>query len=234
MTFMTFIRSLLFSIYFFTLTLFMGLFAFYIRYFAKKHALAYAQLWTELSIKGLTKICKIEIDIKGNEFLPNDSSFIIASQHQSAFDTLIWMNLLPRPAYIMKKELIHLPLVGPMLLLSGMIPLDRQGGARALKNLVMNCKNAIKDQRQIIIFPEGTRSQYGKKVKLQAGVAAIASQLDLKIVPVSTNSGLHWGRHSFLKKPGTIYINLHPVITDLSNRKKVLFAIEKSWDNNIM
>lgn len=230
---MTFIRSLLFAIYFFTLTLFMGLFAFYIRFFNKKNALAYAQLWTRLSIEGLKKICKISVEIKGKEYLPEDHSFIIASQHQSAFDTLIWMNLLPRPAYIMKKELTHLPLVGPMLLLSGMIPLDRQGGAKALKNLIASCKISVEDQRQIIIFPEGTRTQYGEKAKLQPGVTAIANQLNLKIVPVCTNSGLYWGRHSFLKKPGTIYIELHPAITQLTNRKEILATIEKSWDCSV-
>lgn len=226
---MLFLRSLLFSIYFTVLTILMGIFAFYIRFFAKKKALSYAQLWTHLSIKGLEKICHIAIEVKGKEFLPAESSFIIASQHQSAFDTLIWMNLLPRPAYIMKKELTRIPLVGPMLLLSGMIPLDRQGSAKALKKLILECKKAVQDLRQLIIFPEGTRTEYGTPAKLHPGVAAIAHQLNLQIVPVSTDSGLHWGRRSFLKKPGTIHLNIHPAITDLTNRKQIISAIENSW-----
>ncbi len=211
----------------------MGLIAFYFRIFAKQHALSYAQLWTKFSIKGFQRICKISIEIQGKEFLPKNSSYIIASQHQSAFDTLVWMNLVPRPAYIMKKELVRIPLVGPMLILAGMIPLDRNGGTKALKNLIANCKEAVDDQRQIIIFPEGTRTQYGEKAKLQAGVVAIASQLNLNIVPVSTNSGLHWGRNAFLKKPGTIYITLHSAITDLKNRKEVMSSIEEKWNNSL-
>lgn len=227
---MIFIRSFLFYVYFITLTITMGLFAFYIRFFAQKHALSYAQRWTDLTLKGLKKICHISIEVKGQEFLPTESSFIIASQHQSAFDTFVWMNLLSRPAYVMKKELTHIPLVGPMLLLSGMIPLDRQEGTKALKKLILKSKEAVEDLRQIIIFPEGTRTKYGEKTKIHAGVIAIAHQLNLKIVPVSTNSGLYWERNSFLKKPGTIHITLHPAITDFRDRKKALTTIQKSWE----
>lgn len=226
---MVLIRSLLFSLYFITLTIFMGIFAFIIRFFAKKHALSYAQLWTRLSLQGLEKICKISTEIIGNENLPQEHSFIIASQHQSAFDTFVWMNLLNRPAYIMKRELIRIPLVGPMLQLSGMIPLDRQGGVKALKNLIKDCQNAVDDFRQIIIFPEGTRTAVGEKVKLHAGTVAIANQLNLKIVPVSIDSGYCWPRNSFLKHPGTIHITIHPAITDSSNRKETLAAIERCW-----
>ncbi|CAI3924673.1 1-acyl-sn-glycerol-3-phosphate acyltransferase (PlsC) (PDB:1IUQ) [Commensalibacter communis] len=226
---MILIRSILFLIYFITLTIFMGTIAFVIRFIAKKHALTYAQLWTRLSLNGLEKICKISTQIIGQENLPQDKSFLIASQHQSAFDTFVWMNLLDRPAYIMKRELTRIPLVGPMLLLSGMIPLDRQGGVKALKNLIQDCQKAVNDFRQIIIFPEGTRTAVGEKVKLHAGTVAIANQLNLKIVPVSIDSGYCWPRNSFYKYPGTIHIIIHPAITDTSNRKETVAAIERSW-----
>lgn len=226
---MTFIRSAFFTIYFFFLTLLMGTIAFAIRLVAKKYALPYAQLWTRLSLKGLEKICKISTRVVGKENLPQEQSFLIASQHQSAFDTFVWMNLLERPAYIMKRELTRIPLVGPMLLLAGMIPLDRQGGTKALKNLIQDCQKAINDFRQIIIFPEGTRTAVGEKVKLHAGTVAIANQLNLKIVPVSIDSGYCWPRNSFFKYPGTIHITIHPPIADTSNRKETLAAIERSW-----
>lgn len=226
---MVFIRSILFLLYFVTLTIFMGIFAFIIRFFAKKRALSYAQLWTRLSLQGLEKLCKISTQIIGQENLPKERSFLIASQHQSAFDTFVWMNLLERPAYIMKRELIRIPLVGPMLKLSGMIPLDRKGGIKALKNLIQDCQKAIDDFRQIIIFPEGTRTAVGEKVKLHAGTVAIANQLNLKIVPVSIDSGYCWPRNSFKKYPGIIHITIHPAIIDTSNRKETLAAIERSW-----
>lgn len=226
---MVFIRSILFLLYFVTLTIFMGIFAFFIRFFAKKYALPYAQLWTRLSLQGLEKLCKISTQIIGQENLPKERSFLIASQHQSAFDTFVWMNLLERPAYIMKRELIRIPLVGPMLKLSGMIPLDRKGGIKALKNLIQDCQKAIDDFRQIIIFPEGTRTAVGEKVKLHAGTVAIANQLNLKIVPVSIDSGYCWPRNSFKKYPGIIHITIHPAIIDTSNRKETLAAIERSW-----
>lgn len=226
---MTFIRSISFTIYFVFLTLIMGIAAFGIRFIAKKYALSYAQLWTRLSLKGLEKLCKISTEVIGKENLPQEQSFLIASQHQSAFDTFVWMNLLKRPAYIMKRELTRIPLVGPMLLLAGMIPLDRQGGVKALKNLIQDCQKSVDDFRQIIIFPEGTRTAVGEKVKLHAGTVAIANQLNLKIVPVSIDSGYCWPRNSFFKYPGTIHIIIHPPIVDTSNRKETLAAIERSW-----
>ncbi|CAK7192013.1 hypothetical protein COMNV_00196 [Commensalibacter sp. Nvir] len=226
---MVIIRSTAFAIYFFLLTLIMGVLAFPLRFFAKQHALAYAKYWAHLTLLGLEKICHISLQLHGQEHLLNDRPFIIASQHQSAYDTLVWMNLLKRPAYVMKQELTRIPLVGPMLLLSGMIPLDRKGGIKALKHLTQQCRNAINDSRQIIIFPEGTRTKIGQKVKLHSGAVAVASQLKLPITPVSTNSGIYWPKRSFLKYPGTIHIIVHKPSFTVENRKHVMQYIEDCW-----
>src|ERR1700712_4356006 len=126
---MTLLRAGLFNLYFFLLTLVMGVGAFWIRMFAQHRALPYARLWCRLTLAGLRVLCGIRIVVSGREPLP-DGPILIASQHQSAFDTLVWLTLVPRPAYVMKRELTGLPLVGPMLLLAGMIPVDREAGAK--------------------------------------------------------------------------------------------------------
>lgn len=225
---MIFLRSLLFQVYFIGLTLGMGVCAFVIRWFAPHYALTYAKKWTALSLSGLKKICRIDVSIQGLEHLPLDHPFLVASQHQSAFDTLVWMNILPHPAYIMKQELTKIPLLGPMLLLAGMIPVDRKGGPKVLRHLNVNVEKAASEGRQIIIFPEGTRTAFGERVKLQPGIASLAHHTNLPVFPVVTNSGLFWPSQGVMKYPGKIEIIIAPSLPPLA-RKDIVRRIEDSW-----
>jgi 1-acyl-sn-glycerol-3-phosphate acyltransferase len=155
---------------------------------------------------------------------------LIASQHQSAFDTLVWMNLVPRPAYVMKRELVRLPLVGPMLLLAGMIPLDRSGGAKALRALLAETDRATRDRRQIVIFPEGTRVVAGERIALQPGIAALAGHSGVPVLPVATDSGQCWSRNAFVKRPGILHIDIAPEVPSGLRRAALLDAIRDGWD----
>ena len=229
---MTLLRAGLFNLYFFLLTLGMGLGAFWVRLFAPHHALAYAAAWCRLTLRGLQFICGIRIALSGREHLP-DGPALIASQHQSAFDTLVWLTLVPRPAYVMKRELTRLPLIGPMLLLAGMIPVDREAGAKALRGLLRETDAAVRDGRQIVIFPEGTRVAAGEIVPLQPGIVALAAHARLPVVPVATNSGRCWSRGAFVKRPGTIHIAISPPILPAQlaglKRTALLDSIRVAW-----
>ncbi|MBE7209570.1 MAG: 1-acyl-sn-glycerol-3-phosphate acyltransferase [Gluconacetobacter diazotrophicus] len=223
------LRSIAFNLYFLLLTVAMGLAAVPVRLFGRRHALEYSRRWAALSLAGLHRICGIELRISGLEHLPPGKPALIASQHRSAYDTLVWMNLVPRPAYVMKRELVRIPLVGPMLLLSGMIPLDRGGGARALRELLRATDAAIADGRQIVIFPEGTRVPDGHEVPLQPGIAALAARADLPVIPVATDSGRCWSRRSFLRRPGVIHLDLAPPLPAGLRRPELLAAIRNGW-----
>ena len=225
----TIVRATLFNLYFLVLTIVMGIAAFWVRLFARRHALAYAQAWAGLTLAGLRHICGIRVLVTGTENLPATGPILIASQHQSAFDTLVWMNLVPRPAYVMKRELTRIPLVGPMLLLAGMIPLERQGGAKALRELMRATDAARDDARQIVIFPEGTRVLAGDAVPLQPGVAALAAHAGLPVLPVATDSGRCWSRRGFVKHPGTIHIDIAPAIPAGLKRGPLLAEIRRGW-----
>lgn len=223
------LRAALFNLYFLLLTLVMGLAALWIRLFARRHALAYARCWARLSLAGLRHICGIRTVVSGLEHLPASGPILIASQHQSAFDALVWMNMVPRPAYVMKTELTRIPLVGPMLLLAGMIPIERQGGARALRDLMRATDQACADARQIIIFPEGTRVLSDETVPLQPGVAALASHARLQVLPVATDSGHCWSRRAFVKRSGTIHIDIAAPIPVGLRRGPLLAEIRRGW-----
>ncbi len=229
---MTLLRAGLFNLYFLLLTVLMGLGAFWIRLFDRPRALAYAALWCRLTLCGLRLICGIRVALSGAEHLP-DGPVLLASQHQSAFDTLVWLTLAPRPAYVMKRELTRLPLVGPMLLLAGMIPVDRDKGAPALRGLLRGADAAARDRRQIVIFPEGTRVADGATVALQPGIVALAAHTGLPVLPVTTDSGRCWSRRAFIKRPGIIHIVISPPIiqAELRGRPRtaLLEAIRAAW-----
>jgi 1-acyl-sn-glycerol-3-phosphate acyltransferase len=195
-------------------------------------------LWARISLRALTLLCGIRVEVSGAETLPRAGPGLIAAQHQSAFDTLVWLTLLPRPAYVLKRELLKLPLLGPLLIPSGFIAVDRAGGVAALRKMVADCRHAIAAGRQIVIFPEGTRVPAGQRRVVQPGVVALALALDLPVIPVATNSGLFWGRAAFNKYPGQLKIKVFPPLPRGTRRADVLRQLaecyyEKGVDNSV-
>jgi 1-acyl-sn-glycerol-3-phosphate acyltransferase len=223
------LRALAFNLFFFGLTTLLSITSVPVRMFAPHRIYAYARAWCGMVLGGARRICGIHVVITGAEHLPAGGAALLACQHQSAFDTLVWMTLLPRTSYVVKQELTRIPLFGPLLGLAGMIPVKRDAGAAALRALVQATMEARDAGRQIVIFPEGTRVAPGERVALQPGIAAIAARLDLPVIPVATDSGLRWGRRAFRKIPGPIHLALGPPIPAGTRRAELLHNIEAFW-----
>jgi 1-acyl-sn-glycerol-3-phosphate acyltransferase len=192
-------------------------------------ALKLARCWARAVLAGLRPICGITVEITGRENLPADQPVLLASQHQSAFDTLIWMVELERPSYVMKQELTRIPLFGPLLEPAGMIGVDRKGGAGALRKLIAATLRARDAGRTVIIFPEGTRTPPGVVVPLQPGIAAIAGRLAVPVLPVATDSGQRWGRSVLARRAGPIHIAIGPPIAAGTDRDALLKALRDYW-----
>lgn len=152
---------------------------------------------------------------------------IYAAKHQSAWDTLVFALLLNEPAYVLKQELMRVPLFGWYLRRCGMIPVDRQGGAGALKRLLAAARAAVAEGRSILIYPEGTRTPPGERRSYHPGVAALYGDLGIPVVPVALNSGLYWGRRSFRKKPGVITLKFLPPIAPGLPRKAFMAELQR-------
>jgi 1-acyl-sn-glycerol-3-phosphate acyltransferase len=214
---MTLLRSILFNLFFFAATLAITLLlATPVRFAAPHRAPDVARLWARVMVWGARVICGIRLQVSGLEHIGSGAA-LIASRHQSAFDTFIWLTLVPRCCYVLKRELLRIPLFGPMMSLTGMIAVDRSGGAGALRGLMREGERAMREARQIVIFPEGTRAEAGEMLPLQPGVAALAARTHLPVIPVVTDSGRCWGRRAFQKRPGTIHIRvLQPLPTGLA------------------
>ena len=174
----------------------------------------------------LEHVVGITYEVRGHKHIPEGPA-LLASKHQSAWDTITFHTFLALPAYVMKKELNNLPLYGRFTQMVGSIVVDRAAGAQAIKGLVRDCRAALATGHQIVIFPEGTRTTPGKRYPYQPGIAALYRQLDVAVVPVALNSGLFWGRHNFIKNPGRIVIEFMPPIAPGIDRRKFLVELEE-------
>lgn len=167
--------------------------------------------WTYVARWGLKIIVGLDHEVRGLETLP-DGPVILASKHQSAWDTMAFMWMVPYPVYVVKKELLSVPLWGRCARKCGHIPVDRDGGAGALKKMVRDSLAALAAGRSVVIFPEGTRVTPGDKRPHHPGIAALYNRAAVPVVPVALNSGVFWGRRSFHKRSGTIVIEFLPAI----------------------
>ncbi|MFN3461632.1 MAG: lysophospholipid acyltransferase family protein [Oceanibaculum sp.] len=186
---------------------------------------AAGKIWIAGALR-LLKVCVgLGVREKGAKHLPKHP-VLFAVKHQSAWETLYLSWRLNHPAFILKKELLLIPLFGWFLKRAGMIAIDRSGKAAALKKMVADAREVFAQGRPVIIFPEGTRVAPGKSRPYQPGIAALYAQLGVPVVPVALNSGLYWGRKAILKKPGTITIEyLEPIPPGL-DRKTFMRELE--------
>lgn len=172
----------------------------------------------------------IDVRFKGLENVP-DGPVVLASKHQSAWDTAVFLTIWPIACYVMKKELWSIPFWGWYARHCQSIPVDRAGGASALKGMLKTAQARLAQGRQIIVFPEGTRVRPGEDRKYHPGVAAIYQSVDAPVVPVALNSGLFWGRRSNGRKyPGVITVEFLPPIEPGLDRRAFMKRLKNDID----
>ncbi|MDF1721298.1 MAG: lysophospholipid acyltransferase family protein [Minwuia sp.] len=212
------IRTVLFNIWFVAWT-FVALVGFLPTLAMPRQATMFGQrVWARGMNFGMRWLIGLRFEIRGRQNLVPGPT-IIASKHQSAWDTMIWHLEVPDPAVVMKRELLSIPIYGWYCRHTRQIPIDRGAGASALKNMLQTAGEARAMSRHLIIFPEGTRVAPGQTGDYHPGVAALYRHLELPVVPVAVNSGLFWGRNAFMKRPGTIVLQyLEPIPPGLDRK----------------
>lgn len=185
-----------------------------------------ARFWIRGALIGLKLLTGLGWEVRGREHLPT-GGMIIASKHQSTFETFAMHLMFDDPAYVLKRELLWIPCFGWYLFKSGVIAIDRTAGTRALKTLIKGAETAAAEGRPIVIFPEGTRAAPGTKRPYHSGVAMLYGALDLPVVPIALNSGMFWGRGSLRKYPGTLTIEILPPIPPGLDRRCFMAELEQ-------
>lgn len=222
---MTILRSLLFNAFFLGGTAVVVLLGVPLLAFPPRVLTGFIRFWACMMIGALRVICGIRLEVMGMENLPPGGS-IIAAKHQSAFDTMVWLKLVPNSVYVLKKELLDIPFWGWLARHCGHLSVDRQAGAAALRTLVRETKARLAEGRPVVIFPEGTRTAPGERGTYQPGVAAMAAASGAPVVPVATDSGRHWGRRAFRKSPGVIHVSVLPPLQVGLPRAALMAALE--------
>ncbi len=161
---------------------------------------------------GVENILGIRPRVVGAENMPQEACVILA-KHQSAWETMTLQDVVPKGAYcvfVLKKELLKVPLVGWGLAAMKMISIDRAAGKDALDQVVTQGRERLRQGFYVILFPEGTRVATGQKKRYKPGGAYLATHVGCKVVPIAHNAGELWPRQAFLKTPGTVTISIGP------------------------
>lgn len=206
---MNFARSALFALFFYSGTAVAVLAAFPAALLGPDALMAVTHGWARYHRLCASLLLGIKAVVEGE--IPA-GALILAAKHQSMFETIELLLLLDRPAVVLKRELADLPGWGWVARRYGVIPVEREGGASALRRMLKAAQAAISQGRPIVIFPEGTRVLPGQRPPLQPGFAGLYRALGLPVVPVALDSGRLWPRRSFAKRPGVVTIRIHDVI----------------------
>jgi 1-acyl-sn-glycerol-3-phosphate acyltransferase len=162
-------------------------------------------------VVGLLAICGIRVEVRGREFIPTGAA-LVAPKHQCMLDVFAQFTWLPQSAFVMKKELAWIPWFGWYARKAGAIVIDRDGGAKTMRQVIREGIELFKLGRQVVIFPEGTRQAPGAPPDYKPGIAALYRELGVPVYPVATNAGVHWPAHGFIRRPGIIVFEyLEPI-----------------------
>ena len=185
-----------------------------------------ARFWMR-GIQLLLRICVgLRYEVRHAGRLPA-TPVIVASKHQSAWETLFFHLLRADLVIGLKDELTRIPLFGWYLMVAQNIRIDRGGAAKAMRSLIEGARAAVGKGWSILIFPEGTRTAPGDPPDYKPGVAALYRELGVPVVPVALNSGMFWGRRAFLKRPGTIVVEVLEPIEPGMDRKAFMVELER-------
>jgi 1-acyl-sn-glycerol-3-phosphate acyltransferase len=197
------IRSLVFTLYFYVWSAIMCLVLLPCLIGPRSWLTLGLRVWSRVTLFGLRAICGVKVEFRGLEHLSKGAA-LVAAKHQCMLDTIAPFTLLADGCLVLKKELTRIPFYGWYCLRARMIVVDREGHAAALRKLVIDSRERMAEQRQLMIFPEGHRMEPGAAPDYKPGVAALYRDLDMPCVPVATNSGVHWPAHGFLRRPGVV------------------------------
>lgn len=222
---MTLVRATAFNVLFWAMTALLAVLYLPLLLAPPLWMMAAARVWIRAMLWLLRAIVGLRTRAIGWENL-TDQPVLIASKHQSAWETLAFNVLLRRPVFVIKRELFWVPFYGWYAHHAGMIGVDRKGGAKALRRMMEAAKTAVAARRPIVIFPEGTRTAPGAPPRYQPGTAALYQALGVPVVPVALNSGLFWGRRAFVKRAGTIVVEFLPPIQPGLPREEFMRRLE--------
>ncbi len=223
---MLLLRSVVFNVVFYLVLFALLLAALPTLVMPRSGILGIARWWAHINLRLLRVICGIKFEFRGLERIPR-GPLLVSAKHQSLWETFALLLILRDPAYIMKRELMWLPFFGWYTLKAGMISIDRKKGSQALAEMNARARAALALDRQIIIFPEGTRRPPGAEPKYKYGIVHLYAETGVACLPIALNSGLFWPRRSLWRYPGTILVEVLDPISPGSTKEEFYERLQR-------
>jgi 1-acyl-sn-glycerol-3-phosphate acyltransferase len=189
---------------------------------------AAAAAWARSVLFMLRWLCKLDYVVEGLEHLPARSS-VVLMKHSSAWETIAQLGIFPRQTWVLKRELMWIPVFGWVLLKLKPIAIDRKGGRAAVQQVLDQGRQRLAEGIWVVIFPEGTRVPAGETRRYGVSGALLAEAAGLPVVPVAHNAGDYWPRRSWLKRPGTIRVAIGPPIPTVGVDPRLVNERAQRW-----
>lgn len=202
---MLFLRSLLFNVLFYAVLVCLAIVAIPTFALPPRAMLTVAKWWANATRVLMRVVCNIRVEFRGVENIPQ-GPLVIVAKHQSFWETFSLLQFFDHPIFILKRQLMQIPVFGQFLAKTGMIAIDRKAGVKALLDMTRRAREAVRSGGQLVIFPEGTRRAPGAPPDYKTGFAQIYSSCGVQCLPIALNSGLFWPRRTFMRYPGTLVV----------------------------
>ena len=231
---MLFLRSLLFNVFLYTGIILVFLIALPSLFLPSKITLLFGKFLGYYVVFVTRILLSTKVEFKGIENIPKNEKYFVASAHQSMFETFALQSVLPYPVFILKKELLKIPLFGLYLKKIKSIEIVRDTTTKDNLNFFDKVATVVKNEkRPLLIFPQGTRVKVDDKAPFKKGVGRIYESLNISCVPVALNSGKVWPKHGIIKHPGKITVSFLKPIEPGLNRDDFIKNLEAKIYNEI-
>jgi 1-acyl-sn-glycerol-3-phosphate acyltransferase len=227
-TALLYLRSLLFWLGFFSLTLVFALLLFISFPLPFDKRFYVTRGWSKATIAWLGFTCRLSYEVSGTENIGAQPG-IVFSKHQSTWETLSLNFWFTPQSWVVKRELLWIPLFGWGMSMMEAIAIDRSAGRKAVDQLVEQGRDRLEKSRWIILFPEGTRIAPGKRGRYRIGGALLAQRTGYPVTPVAHNAGEYWPRRQFIKKPGIIQVHIGPPIDSHGKTAQQILVEAENW-----
>lgn len=185
--------------------------------------------WSRINLWALKFFCGLTYKIKGLENLPKENCIIFA-KHQSAWETIALVSLIPGPkSWVLKRELLYVPFFGWIMVHFRPIAIDRKSGRKAVEQIIEQGIERLKSGNHVIVFPEGTRVAPGTRKRYGIGGAILAEKSEYPVMPVAHNAGVFWRRRDIRKYPGVIDVSIGPMIESTGKSASEINQIAEEW-----
>jgi len=228
------IGSILFTGLFFVDSLFFGFVIVLFGWLPFRQLYRFARAWARTNLWLLDIFCGLDWRIEGAERIPREGAHVTMWKHTSTWETLAQMIVFPPQAWVLKRQILWIPLVGWATWLLKCIAIDRGAGHRAVNQVLDLGRERLSAGIWVLIFPEGTRMAPGETRKYGMSGALLASQAGVKLVPVAHDAGDYWPRRGLVKKPGVVRVVIGPPVESAGRDPRQLNAEVQAWIEGTM